>query len=36
MLDDELQTALFDFQRYLLARIPPLTASDAKGALQPA
>jgi len=29
MLDDELQTALFDFQRYLLDQIPPLTASDA-------
>jgi hypothetical protein len=25
----ELQTALFDFQRYLLDQIPPLTASDA-------
>lgn len=29
MLDGELQTALFDFQRYLLDQIPPLTASDA-------
>jgi hypothetical protein len=28
-LDAELQTALFDFQRYLLDQIPPLTASDA-------
>lgn len=26
---DELQSALFDFQRYLLDQIPPLTASDA-------
>lgn len=33
MLDDELQTALFDFQRYLLDQIPPLTASDAVEAL---
>lgn len=29
MLDDELQAALFDFQRYLLDQIPPLTASEA-------
>jgi hypothetical protein len=28
-VDAELQTALFDFQRYLLDQIPPLTASDA-------
>ena len=28
-MNDELQTALFDFQRYLLDQIPPLTASDA-------
>lgn len=28
-MDAELQTALFDFQRYLLDQIPPLTASDA-------
>jgi hypothetical protein len=28
-VNDELQTALFDFQRYLLDQIPPLTASDA-------
>ena len=28
-MDDELQTALFDFQRFLLDQIPPLTASDA-------
>jgi Domain of unknown function (DUF4388) len=28
-VDDELQTALFDFQRFLLDQIPPLTASDA-------
>jgi hypothetical protein len=28
-LTDELQSALFDFQRYLLDQIPPLTASDA-------
>ena len=29
MANDELQMALFDFQRYLLDQIPPLTASDA-------
>lgn len=28
-MDAELQTALFDFQRYLLDQIPPLTAFDA-------
>ncbi|HEX6097302.1 MAG TPA: DUF4388 domain-containing protein [Thermoanaerobaculia bacterium] len=28
-MDVELQSALFDFQRYLLDQIPPLTASDA-------
>ena len=28
-MDAELQTAIFDFQRYLLDQIPPLTASDA-------
>jgi Domain of unknown function (DUF4388) len=28
-VNDELQSALFDFQRYLLDQIPPLTASDA-------
>lgn len=28
-MDADLQTALFDFQRYLLDQIPPLTASDA-------
>jgi Domain of unknown function (DUF4388) len=28
-VDVELQSALFDFQRYLLDQIPPLTASDA-------
>ena len=28
-MDAELQTALFDFQRYLLDQIPPLNASDA-------
>jgi hypothetical protein len=28
-LTDELQLALFDFQRYLLDQIPPLTASEA-------
>lgn len=28
-MTDELQSALFDFQRYLLDQIPPLTASDA-------
>lgn len=28
-VDAELQSALFDFQRYLLDQIPPLTASDA-------
>lgn len=28
-MNAELQTALFDFQRYLLDQIPPLTASDA-------
>ncbi|HUR82808.1 MAG TPA: DUF4388 domain-containing protein [Thermoanaerobaculia bacterium] len=28
-MNDDLQTALYDFQRYLLDQIPPLTASDA-------
>ncbi|HVE69985.1 MAG TPA: DUF4388 domain-containing protein [Thermoanaerobaculia bacterium] len=28
-MNDEVQSALFDFQRYLLDQIPPLTASDA-------